>query len=739
MSYEPEYLRNKSKQACEQCRAAKVRCIQSASSNDKDPCDRCIKLRQNCIYEEHRRSRTKKHKSHEVVTLLQEINDLKQQLRAKDGLVSSNSSESLDALAAMPITPASESAPPTFISGIISSFSKPDDSRQFPVEDKLQDIPEELLQEQAARLTGYVRRNRAFFEAVNRWDVLSYRNSKLHSLLTENLISESGAYKSLELYKKQHYAAVPFVRLNHLSFEEMRSHFPLTLDAVILAVERFVSPEDGAAAQKLVCDNYGQLLAVEGEKNLDLLQALMITSTWYTFPEFHNRLRFHTYTAAARVISDSLMLPSTKCVNFLLVPSSLAQFESDHAGSSRSSDTNSNGLGSFDSPSGSAVDETPSTSFNQKKIPAHHVSSDMTHSVKRLHLSVYAMNVILALPFQHSVCCQWSASLAESYDFINARKHLTHDDKALLEFVDIAKCAEQILHTMQCSKHKTSVVMSFSEQYADAIVLCLAERLDQRKPVYNNSEVLFLTNLLVQLSSYKFCLTALSERLPEHPEEFATFVLYSRKFSQVFLRELNYLSELQPSVLARLPTLLLGHNFAMMSCFVSLKRMFYKKAPEIYSSFSALHADIDNALNQLRGTMNSLSDSDPRCFHLQKFAFLYHFMIDMSKLPDSYPESILEQVSSLFKVIKLQNSKIAKLASAHLDKSTGSSMTQHDTFASTQNDGTIPVQPLPEPTAVDYGFGNLNEHTLDWLLSDMDMFDFSSSEQLFGGQFPQSF
>lgn len=267
-----------SNRACEACRAHKVRCLPNDSGSSKI-CQRCARTDRQCVFAAPQRRKQRKRTDTRVAELEREVSAMRtlfdrkkpnpeeptvsgQQLPKPE--LSSDSGGSSSGIASNSIPASSTDFSETPGSWSIPNITTPPDQKDHspPAYSSNSDFIERgiMSMEEASQL------------------FMSYNHDLAH-----------------------HYPAVVFPP--GVSAEEIRATKPtLFLAAVAAAAGKVDSRLYSVLNSEVLCA-YAHRTVVQGEKNLELVEAMLITSIWYFPPGKFAQLKFYEYIHMAATMA----------------------------------------------------------------------------------------------------------------------------------------------------------------------------------------------------------------------------------------------------------------------------------------------------------------------------------------------------------------------------------------------------------------------------------------------------
>lgn len=258
--------------ACNTCRAHKVRCLPNPSSTSKT-CQRCARTDRTCVYTAPQKRRQRKRTDTRVAELEREV----QAMRALFDPTSKSESPALAPSTSQ--NPGMDNAiNVNTVNGSIHSLNS------LP-----ENMPPSWME-----VSG---------EAYPReWSPPPF--SPDSDVIDRGIISMDNANQLFRSYNEdlvQHYPGVVFPV--ELTAEELRNTKPTLFLSVIAAAAAKTDAHLYSILNSEVLSAYAHRTVIRGEKNLELVQAMIITSTWYFPPGKYAQLKFYEYVHMATTMA----------------------------------------------------------------------------------------------------------------------------------------------------------------------------------------------------------------------------------------------------------------------------------------------------------------------------------------------------------------------------------------------------------------------------------------------------
>jgi len=318
---------NKRPRACEACRGLKVRC-EPDPNNPEGACKRCNKANRNCVVTAPSRKRQKKTDSR-VAELEKKIDALTASLQAKSASTSvihgNEGSESEAATRQNPYQQVTNG-------GYGTAFARPPEVRGDEWATYLGKTPEFENRKLAAPpmvVAGQKRKHVESFSAASDLPMPGIARKSVDGsvvqqppgflidpgtkppptheyadIVDRGLVTADMAAKMFDCYVEKmapHMPAVVFP--SGTSASEVRKTKPTLFLAILSASSGSNFPELQRALTKEVMGIYAERIICNGEKTLELIQALQISSLWYFPPEHFEELKFYQLIHIAAVMA----------------------------------------------------------------------------------------------------------------------------------------------------------------------------------------------------------------------------------------------------------------------------------------------------------------------------------------------------------------------------------------------------------------------------------------------------
>ncbi|KAL9049325.1 MAG: hypothetical protein Q9162_007275 [Coniocarpon cinnabarinum] len=289
----------KRSRACEACRGLKVRCDQDPDNPDA-PCKRCAKAKRQCIITAPSRKRQKKTDSR-VAELEKKIDALTASLNSQHQ-ASMSSPEGPQHRHG----PANVSSPDSSHSyGSQSSRGPPDSSyrdgssdpaqrhresaeRSLVQKRRLSDVPYDKQPPQTRRSVLKSARDDPAPDTLQR--VASSLSRKIEVVLDDR--NANRIFDRYVVEMAQHMPAVVFTP--QTTAHQIRTQKPILFLSIIVAASVGMMPlEPQDELTELLLDTFANCIVRLGGKSLELVQALIIATTWYRPPKRYEQMNFY--------------------------------------------------------------------------------------------------------------------------------------------------------------------------------------------------------------------------------------------------------------------------------------------------------------------------------------------------------------------------------------------------------------------------------------------------------------
>ncbi|KAK4497696.1 hypothetical protein PRZ48_010349 [Zasmidium cellare] len=274
--------------ACEACRGSKLRCILDPTSPDGS-CKRCVATQRTCVYKAPRvRQRRKIHVDVRVAELERQLRDLRLQLhQAHHGLSRSPPAANVTA----PVTSTLRFEPPV----TPASWPKKATAAHEDLipNDRVHHSPPDTPVKECA-------------ECIN---------TPCDDVVQRKLLSWDEADRLVHVYLNDFATHYPFVILPCFTdTESFRRDRPATFLAVLAAASGTALPQLYRTLNHELLAYLARRIIVEGEHNLDIVQAMITMTIWYTPMEKFESLRQYQFAHLAATIAMDIGLGDESAV-----------------------------------------------------------------------------------------------------------------------------------------------------------------------------------------------------------------------------------------------------------------------------------------------------------------------------------------------------------------------------------------------------------------------------------------
>ncbi|PUU74790.1 hypothetical protein B9Z19DRAFT_936824, partial [Tuber borchii] len=293
-------------QACKSCRASKVRCEPNTDDPSKQ-CKRCAKANRECIFTAPLRKRQKKVDT-KVAELEKKIDALTASLTATKQMAARESQgeddDEEDYPDETPTEATVEAAVPSLVSARQSKRKRESDDKQ--AQQQLQSDPEKyplfcsFLAPKGSKIP------------VNTYINPTEGSKHQHEyvdVIGRQLLGIEMAREIFDHYVEDlvpHFPAVVFPP--GTTADEVREEKPTLFLAILASASRMCHPDLHYALHKEISQALADKVMINGEKGLEIVQALLVTAVWYYPPENFEELKFHmlTHQAASMALEIGL-------------------------------------------------------------------------------------------------------------------------------------------------------------------------------------------------------------------------------------------------------------------------------------------------------------------------------------------------------------------------------------------------------------------------------------------------
>ena len=258
--------------SCEECRTRKCRC-QLESIGPSNKCARCEKLQLRCTFIAPVTRRRRKRANARIDNLENELRQLKRKLDRSD----------------------TRSVSPTqSTSGTQHAVRNAHDTESDT--DDLVSTRQTADSHLSSVVSG-----------------LAFRGSRKKARDNARVIDESVQQTLLQRFIDNMSPHMPFVDLpKERTLQQLHDKYPCTLLAILVASSAGFKPETAKLLARELDETCADLTIIQGQKSVDLVQALLITAIWYQPPDRFQELKFTQYTHIAVNMALDLRLGEIK-------------------------------------------------------------------------------------------------------------------------------------------------------------------------------------------------------------------------------------------------------------------------------------------------------------------------------------------------------------------------------------------------------------------------------------------
>ncbi|RAH73450.1 C6 zinc finger domain protein [Aspergillus aculeatinus CBS 121060] len=292
--------------SCESCRGLKVRCLPDASTPNQ--CQRCAKANRTCVFVAPQRRRPRKRTDSRVAQLEKEMRQmrslLKDRLRVDESSAESASSEREDSR-----EPELAAEPSEAISTIAEDHSSGADSARpmdfSPSFPSTSPYPNTYDGGPVNAPITNPAPSPYSYDAMPREDVID------RGVLFLEYANELVAFYVTELT-----AFAPIVVLPpHTTATQLRNSAPVLFLSVVAAASVALDGQLAAILNREIIRVYAERFFINGDKSLELVQALLIMIVFYHPPDSPLKLQFYQYTHIAATMALEIGLASKRRVD----------------------------------------------------------------------------------------------------------------------------------------------------------------------------------------------------------------------------------------------------------------------------------------------------------------------------------------------------------------------------------------------------------------------------------------
>lgn len=432
-------LDQKRPRACESCRGLKVRC----EANEQNPlatCKRCAKASRECIFTAPSRKRQKKNDS-KVAELEKKIDALTASLRAQQAAAHAGDEddEDDDYLDDGEILVSSDTLRPD--SSDLSPISRSAKRRRSDTHVTGTEGRDSSLISNGGKIptTSHIRpmdvdaQKYVYLDVVDRKLLSMEMASSIFDHYVENMVP--------------HFPAVVFPL--GTTAGDIRRKKP-TLFLAILAAASGKYPDLHRVLYTEISRTFADRVMVNGEKSLELVQALVLCTMWYFVPDHYVELKFYMYIHLAAVMALDIGIAKKKRPMRGSLRAPPQEPKNPAMGPGRNNEQekiNEQRRGSF-GPGGPRKEEKHSTANNHPPPPPPmpgmaFPDSDAIES-RRTLLSCYWTCCNVSMAQRRPNLLRYTMFMSECVEVLERSPEAAPTDKVLCQWVKLQKIAEEI-------------------------------------------------------------------------------------------------------------------------------------------------------------------------------------------------------------------------------------------------------------------------------------------------------
>lgn len=260
--------------ACEACRTRKIKCKPPLSSSSA-VCECCAASNRECIFIPRSNKRRRRRTDARVT-------QLEKQIEALGALVNQQNQH---ASSERPRIAEDDEEPPGQLDVLMQVDQSPDDSH-LPIQNNGQlDLHHAPNSSSCSGTLATV--------GASLWDP---HDKPIDDVIDRGLISIEDASCLLARYTDELFPHFPIVLLPEgVTLLEMRRQKPVLLLAILAAAAGTSHADQNMQLNLEIQQTYANLVVMQGEKSLELLQSILITTTWLCPPDRFDQLKFYQY------------------------------------------------------------------------------------------------------------------------------------------------------------------------------------------------------------------------------------------------------------------------------------------------------------------------------------------------------------------------------------------------------------------------------------------------------------
>ncbi|WPH05071.1 Hypothetical protein R9X50_00797000 [Acrodontium crateriforme] len=146
------------------------------------------------------------------------------------------------------------------------------------------------------------------------------RNKK--DIVDKNILSIEIARELVELFKKELYPVYPIIYLpKNWTADDLRRNKPVLFLAIVAAAAGKNHPDIATRLDQEILEEYANRTVINGEKSLELVQALNVSAVWYQPPNRLSQIKFYEYIHMASMMAPEIGIDRRPLRHFLSLKS----------------------------------------------------------------------------------------------------------------------------------------------------------------------------------------------------------------------------------------------------------------------------------------------------------------------------------------------------------------------------------------------------------------------------------
>ncbi|KJX97653.1 hypothetical protein TI39_contig475g00013 [Zymoseptoria brevis] len=285
-----------SHRSCASCRSHKVRCI--PDENNPASCQRCVRARRECVFTPVQRRKQRVRTDTRVAELEKEMRAMRAALKQKE-------------------EEATKPASPPNLAATTATTAKPPNLWYKDSLPHASSLGQDTTRIQAQSIPASAPVSAVQRQLMPSWSKIPEAQGvdDTQDVVDKGIVSMATARLLFECYRTHLSPRYPIVSIHpDMTAERLREKAPTLFLAVIAAAAYREDSELSTTLDKELLQQYATRNIVQSEKSLDLLQALLISATWYNPPTKYGHLKYYEYMHMAAAMAMEIGIGSRSSI-----------------------------------------------------------------------------------------------------------------------------------------------------------------------------------------------------------------------------------------------------------------------------------------------------------------------------------------------------------------------------------------------------------------------------------------